>query len=1093
MANAPLITAVDYNGTIVKVWWQASSDPSVVGYNITILYDPQTPVYTASVQGQGTAFGQIALDSYQLDSNIIYYVQVTTQWNSGPGQGEASQLTPLITALPEIQTVYYDGSNLNFRWLPSNQAVQGYILKALIGGTTYTQQVSSPSAQAGMIPAENLQGSNIGTAACQVTVSAVGNVGSNDDAANSVTASAPFLALPNPFPALTVTGAAYVAGKGILVSWNPVQATASTPNLASYQLLVTSQQDATHYSQSINDLATGNTVLQIDQPLNPGQKYDFSLMALAATGLGNSVAPMPVITTPSQLVSVVYNNSASPNTVDLTWTESNDSLCTGYMLEVYATSGTATYYSQTVTGASSTNGSVPVQTALSPSQTWAAQVSAIGAAGTVSALGAPVAVFPSQVQITAVKSDGDMATCLWTPVTGLKVSEHAGYSVTMTPSGGGASVSTFVKGIGQSSAELPVPDPGSVYLARVTVVDGITSGPPSQSVQAITVAPVGFKVVTDAVSNTSTLTWSTVNGANNYWLNFKPGGAPVQAQTNSYVIPGSVLFPGSPLSVTVQAAGVSNNANVSGPYSVSFAIPVEAPVLDSADYDGATANVNWAGVPGASGYVASVLQNDGTATTSVGTITVGSSNRNARIAFTATSGNTYQAVVQVQTEGQNTGPVSEALPLFSSSYFVSNVAASTCYPFVYPATRIGTVLAADSAKTGEPITLYLPDIGAGTALADLPLTQGAFTLAANTDPSKSSYPYTLTISNTVTTQSSNPWYFGAIAPAPSPAAIRDGIRSDYVNFLSKAEQAKVVPWGILCLQQALGRLLPQTFAELLYYNFGLSFPDANAGISLGSVDLRPGMILRVAINPYQMLPGQQVSSWNNGFLGGPEIDYEVGSLLNNQGNLWSVGFDSFIGQLVANGGLMVSPPAINRANSQEAGVGEAADLYYAGFAGPFFRLFAPSTLLSPTGNIGSIKTSENFVIAPAQTYADLMSTTNTLNASGTNQLAYFRGRTSLKVCMRVTVNDNDIVVPVGTTLANLLERLGQLTPAVNLPVGDVLVERSLGGAVLNPGSKVAPMSYRVRLDWVAANPDLYGPNWTALSMPLLSGDRVTVG
>jgi trimeric autotransporter adhesin len=599
-------------------------------------------------------------------------------------------------------------------------------------------------------------------------------------------------------------------------------------------------------------------------------------------------------------------------------------------------------------------------------------------------------------------------------------------------------------------------------------------------------------VATAAVSGQMTVSWTTVTNANNYQLTFNNGVFTGTSATTSYLVPSTTLLPNVSLSVTLGSTGTSNAVQLVGPVSKPFTLPTAQPVITSAGYNGTTATVNWQAVVGASSYTVTVLGTTSNTTTVVATSTPTTA-LSAQVAFAATSGALYTVVVQANM-GTYAGPVSATANLFSTGLFVSQTSAATVYPFVYPATLIGTVLASDTAKTGESITLYVPQISSGTGLPGLPITQGAFTLAANTGGGSAQFPYTLTISNTAATN--NPWSFGFVAPATKPAAIRDGLRSDYITFLQKLETGtgSATAGGVQYVQQILGRVLPQTFAELLYYNYGLSFPDPTAGITLGSVDLRPGMVLRIAASPFQMVPGQTVTanSWLDGFVGGPVLDYDFGSTIANSGN-WGTGFDAFISQLVMNGALQVATPQFNRSNNQGPGAADVTDLYYTTFSGPFYRVFTPSKLISASNTSGSYTIADNFTIAPANNFTNLCSTTNTLAPTGSNVLAYFRGRAVVKFGIRVSLNGVEKLVPIGTTVGNLLEQAGGQSPSVAGGINSISLLRNAAGVVLNA---TAPLSaatyYPVRLDWSNATPALYGPGWGPLAMPLLAGDRITI-
>jgi trimeric autotransporter adhesin len=90
----------------------------------------------------------------------------------------------------------------------------------------------------------------------------------------------------------------------------------------------------------------------------------------------------------------------------------------------------------------------------------------------------------------------------------------------------------------------------------------------------------------------------------------------------------------------------------------------------------------------------------------------------------------------------------------------------------------------------------------------------------------------------------------------------------------------------------------------------------------------------------------------------------------------------------------------------------------------------------------------------------------------------------------VRVDGTDQVVPVGTTVGNLLDRLGRRAPGSPPALRGVTLDRALGAAVLDPAAYDAGASQPVRLGWRGAG---YAPDGDVLSLPLLPGDRLSTG
>jgi hypothetical protein len=89
------------------------------------------------------------------------------------------------------------------------------------------------------------------------------------------------------------------------------------------------------------------------------------------------------------------------------------------------------------------------------------------------------------------------------------------------------------------------------------------------------------------------------------------------------------------------------------------------------------------------------------------------------------------------------------------------------------------------------------------------------------------------------------------------------------------------------------------------------------------------------------------------------------------------------------------------------------------------------------------------------------------------------------------------VVPVGTTVGNLLDRCGSRPPATALHLTGVRLDRSGGPTLAIVGATPSPppliysvgQRYQVRLDW--ATMTTYGGPFSALDLAVLPGDRIS--
>lgn len=1074
----PTIQSVYLNGANLKVSWATVADPAITQYVVTVFFGVDSVFTTATFAPGNPPFqiGSLNLPGGLPDTNTSYFVQVSTMWGSSPGQNETSQLVPLITRLPVLRTGYYDGTNFYLEWEPSEQASQGYFLQ-IYGSSGSPSTGTAPTANNwwGMIPSPALPAGQ----SWNVQVAAAGTVASDDgDKVYAAQAASPLLASPQ--PSLAGLSARYqrdAQGSFINATWTALNA---STGVTRYRLQSYAPDGTPGSFLDVPGATSAAGTLFLPSRFEPGSTL--RLLALNAAGIGVATTASPVLTTQPILSGAAY--ASGNNAVSVAWQVGQDAAITGFMIEVYNLANPTQTYTQAVSGGSSRSASFTSLPAggLDATQTWGIRLWATGAAGSVPAVGETWLLPAAAPTISALLCQGSELSVTWSLPAA--ASQPAAYMVSLMA---GASVAARlrVEGGQATQARLKIVDATQSYSVTVAAIgaDG-AQGPFSASANPLVATVTGLTAVTDAISGLCTLSWTAVVNAGSYRLDFGDG-TPVTQSGTTYTFT-NPLPEEADLAVCVTPLAGSASLNIAGPTMAPHRLPTQRARVIQASFNAAamTATATWEPLPGATGYRVALMASTGGTLTELANASAAAGATQSTVAFpnaySLSSTAQYLLLVQGEWAGDR-GSQANQPSIFAPGFYTSTSAASTAPPFVYPATLITTTTSTNSAMTGEPLTLYLPDIGAGHPLTTPLPTQGAFALAANTDASKNSavYPYVLTISNTVATN--NPWTF---APAQT---IRTGLASDVQTFLKNVEEAGAVPWGIVLVQQVLARALPQTFAEQLYYSFGLTFPGGNA--SQGCVDLRPGMVLRVVPNPYQTVPGQTQGSWLTGYVGAACIDYDIGSLISANG-AWSAGFDTFIGQLVGNGALGVSAPVANPSTGQEQGVAEAADLYFPAFTQSFYRLFVPNNLLSPS-SVGSQRASDNFVLAAASTFVGLCNATSAPSAN--TNVAYFRGRAVLKACMRVTLDGVGQVVPVGTTLANLLEQSGRLMPAVPPPLVGVHIERGLGGAVLDPNAPSQPAGVALHLDWQAANSAAYGPGWGVASLPLLPGDRVTLG
>ncbi|MHA6195681.1 fibronectin type III domain-containing protein [Pseudomonas wadenswilerensis] len=1055
--NDPSITSAIYDGSSVRATWTPSADTGVTGYVIQLFWlgggDPVLAYQSQVFEGRITTVGNLPL-TQPLNTDVAYQVVVQAQWGSTAGQFSPPVVLP--TARPTLTSARYDGKALQVEWQPSWQAAGGYQIVVLSKsiGTLYTIAVSGAQTTSAIVANADLGGGLGDNAEWVVSVAAVGE---NSASARSDQAQFPVTSMVRPVLAKTNL---YRNGDQIVARWTGSGAS----EIVGYTLSASAVASGTRYSIEVAGGNASSATLPLPAALAASENYQLSVTAWTASGAGLVSPLVPIVSTRPLLVAADYNGSS----LTLGWTIPYNPAVTGYTLQALSLSSGQSL-SATVSDPAASSGSITLSTPLDTAQRWVAQVIANAGDG-VGAEGELLPLVTGSATFSSLVVGADSIDISWQPAVSLVAADSTTVSLLLD---GSVARSISVNG---NSARLSLPVSTGTPALSVSLVPA--RGAARNSSTAALVAPTAIPQIsgwdTDAVSASGTLGWAALAGAPGYRLGL-PGGQHLDLSTTSTTLtPAQLGGAGVPALVTLRSAGVVNGCTLIGPASAPFALATTTVSGVEVSYDGATLSARWSAVPEGQSYRISVLKSVSGSTSVDQAFTSSPGVLQQSWAYAPSNADaTLSVVVQANQAVNgvgNIGPSSLAQALYGSAFIPSAQAASTSFPHLIPAQALSTALSG-SAPT-QALTLYLPQIGKTGSLSGLPITQGPFTLAAATG---NSWSYSLSIASS---GADSPWTFDT-------QPIRPALLQAYVAFLKALETAGAAAWGIIAVQDALARVMPQTFEESLYYAFGLSFPSSASGATLGSVDLRPGMILRVAASPFQTISQSSSLPWSNGYVAGPLVDYEVGQFVDSSGNI-STGWDSFIGQLVSGGALSVNAPPSHSTTEQMGGVADAADLYFPAFITPFYRLFAPTSLASAS-NPAPTDTPSNFTLAAATSFTALSSASNLV--SGTLPVAYFRGRVVPKACLRVTLDGTPLVVPVGTTVANLLAQAGRMPMAAPLPVQGVRVLRGLGAAVLDPTAAPGTTAWPLRLDWSGLGS--YAPGWTPLSLPLLPGDSVS--
>ncbi|MFF5722541.1 hypothetical protein [[Kitasatospora] papulosa] len=627
---------------------------------------------------------------------------------------------------------------------------------------------------------------------------------------------------------------------------------------------------------------------------------------------------------------------------------------------------------------------------------------------------------------------------------------------------------------GASHAVLAVPPAAADRTVAVTAVAPSSRGPESPSTQVPGAGPALTGVTTDAVTGRATVHWAAAGaGTTGYLVQVLENGAAdgpplsLPAGTCSTPLPvGPAAFDALEVTLSVVTTAPGSGITSTTAPGPRLRVPTQPVTLREVSWCGTEVRVAWSPVRGATGYAVAVVAPghveplaDAEAPPGATCLTF-----EARLPDPALS---YRVVVQPRV-GASTGVRTEA-PLFRPCLAVRP---ATTTPLALPDRVLrATTPALEAETTSAP----LPALGP-LAPAKLPIatsqrgrSDAPFTLTAA--PGTAPLPYVLTIGN------------GALRFDED----RSTLAGAYRCFLTEVERAGATPQGVLVLQQTIARLMPQTFEETLYYAYGLSAVG-------GYVDLRPGMVLRVGFSAFDLTAAGGSTAWSNGYSGGPVIDYEVQD--SGAGGTWTTGFDAFVEWLVGNGVLRVpgperppsssAQPTSTAADVLQSGAAEAADL--ASLRQPFHRLLIPGALQAATPPALG-RTGQQFTIAGAARWQDIDAATPA--GQGGVSVAYFRGRAVLRPCVRVHVGGIEHLVPLGTTLGNVLDRLARRPPPAPVRLLGLRLERANGPVVLEPqqGYRADAMT-PVLFEGCAVGQDAAHE---VLRLPLLHGDRITFG
>lgn len=533
-----------------------------------------------------------------------------------------------------------------------------------------------------------------------------------------------------------------------------------------------------------------------------------------------------------------------------------------------------------------------------------------------------------------------------------------------------------------------------------------------------------------------------------------------------------LLPPGSPARVRATGVGKGSLTTAGAPW----AVPTSTPGNVRAVYDGTDAHVQWDPVSdsGVTGYLIAVAG----AQPAVEQYVAGAASAEAKLAaalpapFPGAATVSVRAVVAPDPEhtGEQerlTGPVSTAaVPALAGSVRAVNAPAAAGDqpqpPYLY---RRGAYAAfSDVHEKAVEILLASPFAQGTPTVQD---QAGTFKLAPSGSATGPAYALTIAASA---------WTFDG-------NAARAALRSSYREFLTKLDEAGAVPGGVGLVREAVAAALPQTFAETLYYRYGVWHGSASR-----VVDLEAGMRLRVSGADYQTPTG--TSDRHSGYVTVGADTYDLGQVFpagaDQAGLAPALTVDAFLSQLFPGGS----------GGSQGTIAAGPVDFFGVGARQAYFRLFFPKAFEASEAP-GPLKLVENIAVLGAPSWKLLEEATTAYETTSafptqTNLFtAYFRGRATLTPLVEVTVNGRSRWVPLGTSLRDLLAAEG--SPALGAAAPAAAPGVSLSRVIANVYDSAlggAPLR-RDRVDLSGAGMTATPALWP-LDLPVLGGDELGV-
>jgi hypothetical protein len=539
----PVLRSVRYDVTalsVIATWTPPTVTPWPPGarfqllmqnYTMSILTADGTVIVSKTIQDPVATGSSIQL-SAPLAQNGNYRVLIsanalftdTNRPNSTQASGTAT--APLLTSVPQLLSVDYDGSNISAVWTPlasTTPPVTSWTLRAYNqGGTIQSISIPLATATSGTLPLQSPLPSNT-PVLFEVSAVVAGGV---------VYSASPSVQI------LTALLSAKYDGSSIVAIWSP----AGNPPvpISQYKLRVTSALTGLSQVALINNAQATNGTLPLLAPFILTDKLIFSLLAINTAGVSSSVST-PVIATQPVIKAVVYQ----PASVTVEWMPVVNApvLLSGYSLDVYASDGQRVAHA-TVNDPAASTGVVPLTQPLAATGAYTVQVSTLSNSMAVSAASERVLLVSVAPSLQSVSYDGQQVSAVWSM--GKSYPRVTGFTLIASPAGGSAPVRAAIQNPVATSGKLSAPglSPQSTF-AVIANAEGAAS---SQSPPATLLVATPSLLAASYTGLLVAATWtpSTASGVTTYTLRVLSASGAIIAQNtinNPSATGGAVTLP----------------------------------------------------------------------------------------------------------------------------------------------------------------------------------------------------------------------------------------------------------------------------------------------------------------------------------------------------------------------------------------------------------------------------------------------------------------------------------------------------------------------------------------------------------------------